>query len=86
VRFSRVTGHGQWARVQIAYTNTNKAAQYAQLRVNGQGPTAIALPPTRLAPGTIMVQVTLDRTDGTNVLTFSSDGEGMPAIQSVSVQ
>jgi hypothetical protein len=86
VRFSRVTGHGQWARVQIAYTNTNKAAQYGQLRVNGQGPTAIAFPPTRLAPGTIMVQVTLDRTDGTNVLTFSSDGEGMPAIQSVRVQ
>jgi hypothetical protein len=85
-RFSKVAARSGWVRVQIAYMNPDKASRYAELRVNGQGPTAIAFPPTGLAAGAVVVQAMLDRADDGNVLTFSADHDAMPAIQSISVR
>jgi hypothetical protein len=86
VLFPNVTARGSWSQVRIAYTNADKAPHYAQLRVNGQGPTAVAFPPTGHAPGNVVVQVMLDRPDASNVLAFSADGDNMPVLQSISVQ
>jgi Alpha galactosidase A/Alpha galactosidase C-terminal beta sandwich domain len=86
VRFSKVVAHGGWARVLIAYLNPDKAARYAELRVNGQGPTAVAFPPTGAAAGAVVIQTTLDSADDGNVLTFSAGRDIMPAIQSINVQ
>lgn len=86
VRFVNIAPHSGWARVRIAYANPDRTARFAELRVNGQGPTAIAFPPTGTASGTVIVQTMLDRTDGTNAMTFSAAGDGMPAIESISVQ
>jgi hypothetical protein len=86
VRFSKVAAHAGWARVLIAYLNPDKIARYAELRVNGQTPTAIAFPPTGPAPGAVVIQTTFDRKDDTNVLTFSADHDAMPVIETIAVQ
>jgi hypothetical protein len=87
VRFAKVVAaHAGWVRVLIAYLNPDKAAHYAELRVNGQDPTAIAFPPTGPAAGAVVIQTTLDRADGGNVLTFSADHDSMPAIETIAVQ
>jgi uncharacterized protein (DUF2249 family) len=36
--------------------------------------------------GAVVIQAMLDRADDGNVLTFSADHDGMPMIQSISVQ
>jgi hypothetical protein len=86
VRFLKVAAHAGWARVQIAYLNLEKTARYAELRVNGQSPTAIAFPPTGASPGAVVVQATIDGADDSNVLTFSADHDAMPVIETIAVQ
>jgi len=86
VRFSRVEGRRPWTRVQIGYANPDKAPRFAELRVNGQGPTSIAFPATGTDAGSVMVLVQLDRADGSNALVFSADHDTMPAIDSITVQ
>jgi hypothetical protein len=86
VAFSHVTAHGTWTRVQIAYVNPDKMPRYADLRVNGQGPTAVAFPPTGAAAGSVWVQARLNGTESANVLTFSPDGDGLPTFEFITVQ
>jgi hypothetical protein len=86
VRFSKVATLAGWARVHIAYLNPDKTARYAELRVNGQAPTTIAFPPTGTLPGTVEIQAGFDRADDSNVLTFSTDHDTMPAIETIAVQ
>ncbi|UWZ84339.1 alpha-galactosidase [Occallatibacter riparius] len=86
VRFSKVAAHVGWARVLIAYVNPDKGSRFAELHVNGQSPTAIAFPPTGPTAGAVVVQAMFDRTDNTNVLTFSADHDAMPVIQTIAVQ
>jgi hypothetical protein len=86
VRFSKVAAHAGWARVQIAYLNPDKTARYAELRINGQPPTAIAFPPTGALQGVVEILATFDRADNANVLTFSADHDTMPAIETIAVQ
>jgi hypothetical protein len=72
ITFTGVAAHGPWARIRIAYRNPSPAPRYAELRVNGQGPTAVAFPPTEAGPGEISVLARFDRAGAANVLTFSS--------------
>jgi hypothetical protein len=86
VRFSKVASHAGWARVSIAYLNIDKAVRFAELRVNGQPPTAVAFPPTGPLPGEVVVQAGFDRADDENVLIFSAGHDAMPTIDSIAVQ
>ena len=86
VQFSHVAAHGPWARVQIIYVNPDKTPRYAELRVNAQGPTAIAFPPTGGVPGSVWVQIRMDGAEGANVLTFSPYSDGLPTLDTIRVQ
>ncbi|HEY3706877.1 MAG TPA: alpha-galactosidase [Terracidiphilus sp.] len=91
VRFAKVAMHAGWARVQIAYTNPGRTLRYAELRVNGQGPTTIAFPATGTASGAVTVQTMLDRAEDGNVLTFSAPNDttpsdALPSIQAILVR
>jgi hypothetical protein len=86
VTFSHVAGHASWTRIQISYGNPDKTPRYAELRVNGQPPTAVAFPPTPAGAATIVVQARLDRADASNVLTLSPDGDGLPTFDFITVQ
>ncbi len=66
--FARVASRAPWARIRIEYRNPDSTAHYAELRVNGQGPTAIAFPPTGAQAGSISIMAQLDRTGAANVL------------------
>jgi hypothetical protein len=87
--FSKVTARAPWARIRISYRNPGKSPRYAVLRVNGQGPTSIAFPPTGpgpgLASGSISIMAQLDRPDA-NVLRFSASEETPPQIDAISVE
>jgi hypothetical protein len=83
--FSKVTSRAPWARVRISYRNAGKSPRYAQLRVNGQGPTAIAFPPTGTGPGSISIMAQLDRPDA-NLLRFSASDETPPQIDAIMVE
>jgi hypothetical protein len=82
--FSNVASRAQWARVRITYRNSGATPRYAVLRVNGQGPTAIAFPPTGPAPGSISIVVLLDRPNA-NVLRFSASEDTPPLIDAITV-
>ena len=84
--FEHVAVRQGWALVRISYGNSGKAARYAELRVNGQGVTSVAFPPTAAAAGSVAVQVHLDREGNENTLVFFHQGEPMPAIQSITVE
>jgi hypothetical protein len=86
VRFEGVQGHGSMARIEIDYSNPDSAPRYAELHVNGQVATRIAFPSTGASgSGTVWVESLLDSTGTENVLTFSTDCEPGPVIQSISV-
>jgi hypothetical protein len=82
--FSNVASRVPWARVRITYRNSGTTPRYAVLRVNGQGPTAIAFPPTGPGPGSISIMALLDRPNA-NVLCFSASEETPPLIDAITV-
>lgn len=91
VRFIHVAARSPWARIHIVYRNSSSAPRYAELRVNGQGPTAIAFPSTGAGAAEISVLARLDRSGAENVLTFSprpdSTEPGLtPAIEAINVE
>ncbi|MGB6690873.1 MAG: alpha-galactosidase [Terracidiphilus sp.] len=88
VSFTHVASRSHVAVVQITYSNPDKAARFAELRVNGQVATRIAFPPTGNsgALGTIAIEALLDRTGSNNVLAFSSPCGPGPDIESIAVQ
>jgi hypothetical protein len=87
VRFENVEGRGEMARIQIVYTNPDQIARYASLRVNGQGATVIAFPPSgKNSPAMVWIQAKLDRSGTENLLEFSSDCDPGPVVDSISVQ
>jgi hypothetical protein len=83
--FSKVTSRAPWARVRISYRNAGKSPRYAQLRVNGQGPTSIAFPPAGPGTASISVMAQFDRPDA-NLLRFSASEETPPQIDAISVE
>jgi hypothetical protein len=86
VSFAHVGARGAWARVRITYRNAGNAPRYADLRVNGQNPTAVAFPPAGPQAGEISVMVRLDRPGAANTLTFSSGGNLTAMIDGINVE
>ena len=86
--FTHVSSRARVALIQIAYTNPGSTTRIAELRVNGQTATRIAFPPTgsNTTAGTIWIQSFLDRTGANNVLSFSTDCDPAPAIESISLE
>jgi hypothetical protein len=85
--FINVASRTPLARIQIRYTNPDKKARIAELRVNGQVATRIAFPPTGSGNsiGTVWLQSLLDRPGAHNVLSFSPAYDRGPGIESISV-
>jgi hypothetical protein len=86
IRFTHVAARAPWARVRITYRNSGNAPRYADLRVNAQGPTAIAFPPTGPDAGEISLMVRLDRPGAANVLVFSADRDLTALIDAINVE
>ena len=86
VNFNHVASRAPMAQIQIVYSNPDKAARFAELRVNGQDATGIAFPSTGSGTGAIWIQALLDRTGANNVLSFSTRGDPGPALESLSLQ
>jgi hypothetical protein len=84
--FINVASRSRIAQVQIAYSNPDKTARIAELRVNGQVATRIAFPPAGNGVGAIWIQALLDRDGAENVLTFSAPCDPGPAIESISLE
>ena len=84
--FTRVAARPGWARIRIAYRNSTDATRYAELRINGQGPTSIAFPPAGAGAGEISILGRLDRSGEANVLTFSSTGDLTALIDALNVE
>jgi hypothetical protein len=82
--FSKVASRTAWARVRITYKNSGNSPRYAELRVNGQGPTRIAFPPTGPGPGSISIMALLDQPNA-NVLRFSASEDTPPLIDAITV-
>jgi hypothetical protein len=88
VNFAHVASRTRIARIQIEYTNPDKATRFAELRVNGRIATRIAFPSTGSdhAVGAVWIESLLDRKDGNNVLSFSTQGDKGPVIEQISLQ
>ena len=86
VVFAHVSAHAGWARVRITYRNASKAPRYVEFRVNGQGPTSIALPPAGTSAGEISVMAQVDRTGAANRLVFASDSDLTGVIDAINVE
>jgi hypothetical protein len=84
--FAHVSARTPWSRIQIAYRNSGSAPQYAELRINGQGPTRIAFPPAGTGLGEISILGRLDRPGAANVLTFSSPSDLTPVLEAITVE
>jgi hypothetical protein len=89
--FSHVASHFPWAQIRIVYTNPDKEARFAELRVNGLIATRIAFPPTGSKSGEVSVMSLLTEPNAGNVLRFAADHSSAevndpPAIQSIAVQ
>jgi len=85
-RFENVEGRGEITRIQIVYRNPDHVARFARLRVNEQGATVIAFPPTgKSGPGMLWIQAKLG-SGSKNLLEFSSDCSPGPQIDTISVQ
>jgi hypothetical protein len=67
--------------VDVSYTNNTSSTRTGTLKVNGQGATTVAFPPTGSSAGTVSVQVGLSK-GSTNSLTFS----GAPTLDSITVR
>ena len=82
--FSKVVSRAPWAQVRITYKNSGNSPGYAELRVNGQGPTRIAFPPTGPGPGSISIMAQFDQSNA-NVLRFSASEDTPPLIDAITV-
>jgi hypothetical protein len=82
--FSKVASRAAWTRVRITYKNPGDSPRYAELRVNGQGPTRIAFPPTGPGPGSISIMALFDLPNA-NVLRFSASEDTPAVIESITV-
>ena len=67
--------------VDVSYTNNTSSTRVGTVKVNGQGTTAVAFPPTGSSAGTISLEVGLAK-GSTNSLTFS----GAPTLDSLTVR
>ncbi len=82
--FSKVASRAAWAQVRITYKNPGNSPRYAELRINGQGPTRIAFPPTGSGPGSISIMALFDLPDA-NVLRFSASEDTPPLITAIAM-
>jgi len=86
VTFAHVASRSPWARIRIQYTNRSAGPRYAELRVNGQGATWIAFPPTGPESGEVSVIARMDQPGAKNVLRLSSINDAGPWIASIIVE
>jgi hypothetical protein len=86
VKFAHVAVKAGWTRIHIAYRNATDAPRYAELRINGQGPTSIAFPPAGAGVGEISILGRLDRPGDANILTFSSPADLTALIDAINVE
>ena len=86
LRFAHVAARAPWSRLRITYRNSGDAPRYADLRINGQDPTAIVFPPTGPGAGDISVMARLDRPGATNILRFSAETDLTPVIDAINVE
>ncbi len=95
VEFIHVSSAAHFARVQITYTNPDKATRFVELRVNGGTATRVAFPPTggANAAGTVTVLSPLDKTGANsaktgadNALSFSVSCDSGLGIESIAVE
>jgi alpha-galactosidase len=86
VTFTRVAARGPWSRIRITYRNSGDGPRYAELRINGQGPTSVAFPAVGAGAGEISILGRLDRPGDANVLTFSSTGDLTALIDTINVE
>jgi len=86
--FTHVASRARIARIQIAYTNPDKKPRFAEPRVNGQIATRIAFPSTGSGNSTeiVTIQSLLDKTGPNNTLSFSTPGNPVPEIKSISLE
>lgn len=87
VQFLNVNARQPIARIQITYNNPDSNPRFSELQIDGDTVTRIAFPPTgRNTAGYIWIESKLKAGNSWNVLTFSSNCEPPPLIQSISVQ
>jgi len=88
VTFTQVASATPLAAIPIIYTNPDKAARFAELRVNGRIATRVAFASTAASeqPGVVWIEAQLDRPGAKNELSFSAIGDAGPAIESIWVQ
>jgi hypothetical protein len=75
--------------VQVLYKNPEAKASFVELRVNGQTPARVAIPPSGTGEAVVWIQVNLDlpAEDGStsNLLRFSPLSGSAPLIESIKV-
>jgi mRNA-degrading endonuclease toxin of MazEF toxin-antitoxin module len=82
--FHGVKSQGSWTWLQIAYTNFDQATALAELQINGQTETLVALPPTgKGRMGSITIEGNLRAQD--NALIFSAPSAGGLNLDSITV-
>ena len=87
VEFIHVGSAARVARVQIIYSNPDKATRFVELRVNGGTATKVAFPPTGASSlATVTVQSPFEKTGANNELNFSASCDSGLAIESIAVQ
>ncbi|WP_263350161.1 alpha-galactosidase [Acidicapsa acidisoli] len=86
--FAHVASRFPIARIRITYTNPDKTARFAELRVNGRIATRIAFPQTGGdgATGTLSIESPMETGGAKNILAFSVSGDPGPVLQSISLQ
>ncbi len=87
VQFANVRAREPMARIQIAYSNPAPKARFAELQVNGEVVTRMAFPSTgKNGAGYVWIQAQLKSGHAANVLTFSTNCNPGPILQSISAQ
>jgi hypothetical protein len=82
-RFIQVaTRESEWAQVRITYMNSGTETRLVKMKVNEQTGTWVAFPPTG-GPGSVWVQIRLDRPGTGNRLNFTSYGGDAVNITSI---
>jgi Alpha galactosidase A/Alpha galactosidase C-terminal beta sandwich domain len=85
--FHNVTSTHRVAAVRVTYSNSGNLPHFAELRVNDQAVTRVALPPTPAAKlGQVWIQVVLDRAAQGNEFVFSEGCGKLPKILSIAVR
>jgi hypothetical protein len=87
LQFANVHAREPFARIRIAYLNPDAKPRFAELEVDGKVITRVAFPPTGThAASYVWIQAKLKAGSSGSDLSFSTDCDPGPVIQSISVQ